>query len=127
MSRCSVRRHGAYLVVLLCVSCSSSVSEVKVVGDESAIGARVLVDGVVDDTLKAEPYEGPLLIAESSGLNRMWGDEAIGDTVAAPGQWESRLDLYLGPGQHRVVLINRGDTLRASIAPRVYNTIKVSF
>src|SRR5689334_25220745 len=122
-----MRRRGVYLVALVCASCSSDVSEVKVMGDASAVGARVLVDGVEDDTMKAEPYDGPLLIAKSSGLNRMWGDEQVGDTVAAPGQMESSLDLYLGAGQHRVMVIRAGDTLRASITPRVYNIIKVSF
>lgn len=127
-SRVGVRgRLTTSATLALCMfGCSMLGEDVRISGDGSCAGAKIIVDGKLKGRMDRSIVERSALVAD--GQHGWWGDEAIGDTVWAAGTRRFETKIRLPEGVHTITLeSSAGDRLETKAEIKVYNTIKVSF
>jgi hypothetical protein len=115
------------LVMVMSAGCGNR-CDVFVLGDASAVGARVLVDGGECGVLAAERSSVVVVADPARGLRGMWGDAAAGDTLMGPNVTRAALKLRLPRRACDIaVAASGGRVLRGRLEPQEYNSVVVSF
>jgi len=115
------------LVMAMSAGCGNR-CDVFVLGDASAVGARVLVDGGERGVLMAERSSVVVVADPACGLRGMWGDAAAGDTLLGPNVTRASLKLRVPRRACDIaVAANGGRMLHGRLEPREYNCVVVSF
>jgi hypothetical protein len=99
-----------------------------VIGDASAVGARVFVDGSERGVLVGQTSGEVVLADPAHGVRGMWGDAETGDTLVGPDVTRASLHVWVGRRATDVAVVaSDGRVLRTRLRPQEYSDVLVSF
>jgi hypothetical protein len=116
------------LAILVAGASCGGDRNLHVFGDESAVGAKVFVDGKQCGVLVAERTSEVVLADSARGMRGVWGDASDGDTLLGPNVTSVSLRVPVTVKETEVMVIAVGGRmLRARLNPLEYNAVYVSF